>query len=48
MRAVTALSDRIAVLNQGKLIAIGDPQAVMRDPEVVRAYLGQAEGAVHA
>ena len=48
MRAVTALSDRIAVLNQGKLIAIGDPRAVMRDPEVVRAYLGQTEGAAHA
>ena len=48
MRAVTALSDRIAVLNQGKLIAIGDPRAVMRDPEVVRGYLGQAEGAAHA
>jgi len=40
MRAVMALADRVAVLNYGKLIAEGPCEAVMKDPEVVRAYLG--------
>jgi branched-chain amino acid transport system permease protein len=40
MRAVMALADRVAVLNHGKLIAVGPSQEVMRNPEVVRAYLG--------
>lgn len=40
MRAVMALADRVAVLNHGQLLAIGPAQEVMRDPEVVKAYLG--------
>ena len=40
MRAVIALADRVAVLNHGKLIAVGSSQEVMRKPEVVSAYLG--------
>ncbi|MDH7798787.1 MULTISPECIES: branched-chain amino acid ABC transporter ATP-binding protein/permease [unclassified Beijerinckia] len=40
MRAVMELTDRLIVLNQGKLIAEGDPRTVMNDPAVVRAYLG--------
>ncbi|GAC1602855.1 MAG: ATP-binding cassette domain-containing protein [Ramlibacter sp.] len=40
MRAVMALTDRIAVLNHGKLIAQGSAAAVMNDPQVVSAYLG--------
>jgi branched-chain amino acid transport system permease protein len=40
MRAVMALADRVAVLNHGKLIAEGPAQAVMKNPEVVSAYLG--------
>ena len=35
-----ALADRVAVLNHGKLIAVGPSQDVMRNPEVVSAYLG--------
>jgi branched-chain amino acid transport system permease protein len=42
MRAVTALSDRVAVLNGGALIALGEPKAVMSDSEVVNVYLGKA------
>lgn len=42
MRAVTALSDRVAVLNGGALIALGQPQEVMSDREVVDVYLGKA------
>jgi branched-chain amino acid transport system permease protein len=40
MRAVMALTDRIAVLNHGKLIAEGPAAEVMANPEVVTAYLG--------
>jgi branched-chain amino acid transport system permease protein len=42
MRAVMALADRVAVLNHGKLLAVGPVQEVMSNPEVVSAYLGKA------
>ena len=42
MRAVIALSDRVAVLNGGALIALGTPEETMRDKEVVNVYLGTA------
>jgi ABC-type branched-subunit amino acid transport system ATPase component len=41
MSAVIQLAERVVVLNFGKLIADGEPDVVMRDPEVVDAYLGQ-------
>jgi len=40
LRAVMSLSDRIVVLDQGRVIATGDPRAVMQDEAVVAAYLG--------
>ena len=40
MSAVMALSDRLVVLDQGRVIAEGLPQDVMSRDVVVRAYLG--------
>jgi branched-chain amino acid transport system ATP-binding protein len=37
---VLALSDRISVLHQGRLIADGKPDEVASNPDVVTAYLG--------
>ncbi|VTU31007.1 Lipopolysaccharide export system ATP-binding protein LptB [Variovorax sp. SRS16] len=45
MRAVVALADRIAVLDQGTLLALGSPRETMQDPRVVDAYLGTAHAA---
>jgi branched-chain amino acid transport system ATP-binding protein len=41
MRAVMSFSQRLVVLVSGKKIADGAPEAVIRDPDVERAYIGQ-------
>lgn len=41
MAAIMALSDRIAVIHHGEMLAIGQPAEIVRDPSVVEAYLGE-------
>jgi branched-chain amino acid transport system ATP-binding protein len=41
MSAVMSFSQRLAVLVSGRKVADGRPEEVVRDPQVVRAYLGQ-------
>jgi branched-chain amino acid transport system ATP-binding protein len=40
IKLVTSVSDELLVLETGKVIAHGPPDKVVRDPEVIRAYLG--------
>jgi branched-chain amino acid transport system ATP-binding protein len=42
MQMVADLADRIHVLDYGRTIADGSPVVVLRDPEVLRAYIGTA------
>ena len=41
MRMVMGVSDRVVVLNQGRIIANGQPSEIRRDPAVIAAYLGE-------
>jgi len=38
---VTQLSDRLAFLDQGKLLACGDPAVILKDPQLAAIYFGE-------
>ncbi|NTU97020.1 MAG: branched-chain amino acid ABC transporter ATP-binding protein/permease [Chlorobiaceae bacterium] len=40
---ITEVCNRVAVMNGGRLIALGTPEEIRRDPLVVEAYLGGEE-----
>ena len=40
MKAIVAVSDRVLVLAQGKVLMQGAPREVLADPRVIETYLG--------
>ena len=42
MKLVMGISDRIYVVNQGTPLANGTPEEIRNNPDVIRAYLGEA------
>jgi len=43
MKMVMDISNRILVINFGKIVTEGSPEEVQKHPEVLRAYLGEQD-----
>ena len=41
MKLVSGICEKLTVLNFGQVLACGETSDVLRDPEVVKAYLGE-------
>jgi branched-chain amino acid transport system ATP-binding protein len=41
MKAIMSLSDRVAVLHHGELLAVDQPATITSDERVIEAYLGE-------
>jgi branched-chain amino acid transport system ATP-binding protein len=48
MKMVMGVSDRVVCLSQGRVIANGAPAEIQRNPEVIRAYLGEKYARAHS
>ena len=48
MKMVMGVSDRVVCLSQGRVIANATPAEIQRDPEVIKAYLGEKYARAHA
>jgi branched-chain amino acid transport system ATP-binding protein len=47
MKMVMGVSDRVVCLNQGSIVADGSPAEIQRNPDVIRAYLGERYARAH-
>ena len=47
MAAIMQLSDRVIVLDYGKMLCTGDPAQVTCNPDVIKAYLGEDYPGAH-
>ena len=43
MDVITGICDRMLALNYGEMIASGPPREVVKDPRVIKAYIGDAD-----
>ncbi len=48
MRVIMSICERIVVINEGKVIAVGTPTEIQNNDEVVRVYLGEKSASAGA